>query len=448
MFFPNIYCMVLLGDKLREIFDKLSERHFITSEVIDETVKEIQKALISADVEISLIFELSKKIKELKGEKIPENIASKEYIIKRIYDILAELFGAVPDFTKIPKRILLCGLFGSGKTTTAIKLANYYKKKRFDVGIIAADTYRLAAYEQLVQFGKGFEVFGGVSKSAVETVKLGLEHFKEKDIIIVDSAGRNALDAELSKELKDIKEVLNPEMSFLVLSADIGQIALKQAKDFNELIGINGVILTKMDGSAKGGGALAACAYLKCPVYFIGNGEKIEDLQQFDSMRYLSQIMGYPDLQGLLEKVQDAEMDIEDIEEFNFDVYRKQLKMANKLGGITKIAKMLGFGKAIPEDVAELTESKIKSFNAMIDSMTPYERKHPECLNTSRLTRIAKGSGTKLEDVRLLVKQFNIMRETFLKMRSKNPEDIKQEDLQKIMQKQMQKKMKKKIKIR
>ena len=440
--------MSMFGDKLRSIFDGLNGKHFITSDVIDETAKEIQKALILADVEVSLVFELSKKIKELKGEAIPEGIDSKDYIIKRIYDLLTNFFGSSADFDKIPKRILLCGLFGSGKTTTTGKLAQYYKRKKLSVGIIAADTYRMAAYEQLVQYAHEFEVFGNVSKSASETVKKGIEHFKDKDIIIVDSAGRNALDAELSKELKDIKEAFKPDMSFLVLSADIGQIALKQAKEFNELVGLNGIIITKLDGSAKGGGALAACTYLKSPVYFVGNGEKIEDLQQFDSTRYLAQIMDYPDLQGILEKVEQAEMSPEDIEEFNFDVYKKQLKMAGKMGGITKIAKMLGFGKAIPEDAAGLAEGKMSGFNSMIDSMTPYERQHPDCLNTSRLQRIAKGSGTKLDDVRLLVKQYNIMKDTFDKMKGKNPEDLNQQDLQKVMEKQMQKKMKRKFKLK
>jgi len=440
--------MTLFGEKLRSIFDGLSNRHFITSDVIDETAKEIQKALITADVEVSLVFELSKKIKELKGEKAPENVDPKEYLIKRIHDLLANFFGSEADFTKNPKRILMLGLFGSGKTTSTGKLANYYKRKKLSVGIIAADTYRMAAYEQLKQYCYEFEVFGNVSKDAGETVKQGLEHFKAKDVIIVDSAGRNALDAELSKELASIKDALNPDMSFLVLSADIGQIALKQAKEFNEIVGINGIIITKLDGSAKGGGALAACAYLKAPVYFVGDGEKIEDLSQFDSTRYLSQIMDYPDLQGLLERVEEAEVNPEDIEEFNFDVYKKQLKMAGKLGGITKIAKMLGFGKAIPDEAAGLAEGKLKGFSAIIDSMTPYERQHPDVLNTGRLNRIAKGSGSKLDDVRLLIKQYNMMKETFDKMRNKNPEDLNQEDLQKVMQKEMQKKMKRKFKLK
>jgi len=237
-------------------------------------------------------------------------------------------------------------------------------------------------------------------------------------------------------------------LCLLVLSADIGQIALKQAEQFNNIVGLNGIIITKMDGSAKGGGALAACTKLKIPVFFIANGEKIEDLQKFDSTRYLSQIMGYGDLQGLLEKIDSLkDEDLENITEFNFNTYKKQLKMTSKIGGFTKLAGMLGIGK-IPKDAMGLAEDKMKQFNYMIDSMTPYERTHPEVLTTNRLQRIAIGSGTKLEDVRLLIKQFNMMSETMNKFKDKNPEDLGKEDLQKVMQKEMQKKMKKKFKLK
>ncbi len=439
----------MFGDKLREIFDSLGSKHFVTEETIDDVSKEIQKALIMADVDVSLVFELSKKIKALKGEKAPEGADPKEYLVKRVYDLLSGLFGSASEIPQVPKRILLCGLFGSGKTTSACKIANFYKRKKLDVGIIAADTYRMAAYEQLKQYAINFNVFGNVSKTAGETVKQGLKHFKDKNTIIVDTAGRSALDSELAKELKEVKEVLQPDLSILVISADLGQIALKQAKEFNEIVGLNGIIITKMDGSAKGGGALAACAHLQIPVLFIGSGEKIEDLQVFDSIRYLSQIMGYPDLQGLLEKVNSLEEgEFEPPETLDFTTFKKQLKMAGKLGGLTKIAKMLGFGKYVNDELSGVAETKFKAFSAMIDSMTPYERTHPDCLSTSRLNRIAKGSGTKLEDTRLLMKQYNMMQEAFGKMKNAKEQSFNPKDLEKMMQKQAQKKMKKKFKLK
>lgn len=438
----------MLGDKLREVFDKLSGKKFITEDTLTEIAKEIQKALIVSDVNLNLVLDISKKIKELKGEKVPDELAEKEFIIKRIYDLLVELFSVNSEIPVNPKRILLTGLFGSGKTTTAVKLAKYYAKKRFNIGIIAADTYRMAAYEQLKQYGNEFEVFGNVSKDAAETVKQGLEKLKGKDIIIIDSAGRSALDEDLRKELKAIVEVANPELSLLVMSADIGQIALKQANEFNELVKLSGIVLTKMDGSAKGGGALAACSNIKIPVLFIGVGEKIEDLQEFDATRYLSNVMGYGDLKGLLEKVSEIDDKDLDLEEFDFDVFKKQIGMTKKIGSIGKLANMLGFGKMLNAEATELAQKHMNKFGFVIDSMTKYERKHPDCLNSSRIKRIASGAGVSVNDVHLLIKQYKTMKDTFENFKGKDVSKIGEKDVQGIFKKQMQKKLKKKIKLK
>jgi len=441
----------MLGDKLREIFDKLQGKRFITEDILLETSKEIQKALIISDVNIGLVLEVSKKIKGLKGEQVPDSIDEKDFLVKKIYDVLVELFSVDAALPSKPHKILLCGLFGSGKTTTAVKLANYYKKKKFSVGIIAADTYRMAAFEQLQQFGNEYDVYGGVSKDASETVKKGLEYFekdKPKDIIIVDSAGRSALDSELSSELSIIYKTLKPDLSLLVLSSDIGQIALKQAQEFNSLTPLTGIILTKMDGSAKGGGALAACSSINIPVFFVGVGEKISDLQEFDATRYLSNVMGYGDLQGLLERVQELDEKELDVSEFNFETFKKQLKLTKKIGSFGKIAGMLGLGKMLNADATEKAQKQMEKFNVIIDSMTKNERLNPDSLNSSRVSRIAKGSGTTTEDVRLLVKQFRTMQETFDKLRGKNIENFNEKDMQGMLQKQMLKKMKKKVKLK
>ena len=435
----------MLGDKLRNIFDKISGKKIITEDTLTEVSKEIQRALIVSDVNIKLVLETSKKIKALKGEKIPKNIDEKEYIVKRIYDILINLFSFEKELPIKPKKILLVGLFGSGKTTTAVKLATYYKKKHFNVGLIGADTYRMAAFEQLKQFGKDFDVFGNTDKDASNVVKEGLKTLK-KDIIIIDSAGRSALDSELSNELKSIAQTTKPDLTFLVLSADIGQIALTQAKEFNDIINIDGIILTKIDGSAKGGGALAACAELKIPVYFIGVGEKINDLQKFDATRYLSNIMGYGDLEGLLEKVKDLEINDLDIKDFNFKTFKKQLNITNKIGGLGKIANMLGLGKMLNNEATQKAQTQFKKFNYIIDSMTEFERLNPEIINTSRIKRIAKGSGTTIDDVRMLIKQFKTMKSTFNQFNGTNPENLNEKDLQGIMEKQMQKQAMRKMK--
>jgi signal recognition particle subunit SRP54 len=391
---------------------------------------------------------VSNQIKALKGEHIPEGVEEQDFIIKRMYDILSNLFSYSYELPERPKRILMLGLFGSGKTTTTIKLANYYKKKGQSVGIIAADTFRMAAYEQLKQYGQNFDVFGNVSKSASETITQGLVNFKDKDLIIVDSAGRSSFDEELSKELNDISSVFKPDLSILVLSADVGQIALNQAKEFNSIVPLKGIIITKMDGSAKGGGALAACSEINIPVLFIATGEKIEDLQQFEVMRYLSSMMGYGDLKGILERVQDA--DIQDIDPNTFDlnVFKKQIGMTKKIGSLGKIAGMLGFGKFLNKDVEEKAELSINKFGYMIDSMTNYERSNPAVIDGSRIRRISKGSGTKIEDVHMLLKQYKTMQDAFDKFKGKSPENLGQDDIQGLFKKQMQKKMKRKLKIR
>ncbi|MBU2476169.1 signal recognition particle protein Srp19, partial [Candidatus Micrarchaeota archaeon] len=234
---------------------------------------------------------------------------------------------------------------------------------------------------------------------------------------------RSALDQELVKEIKEVNSALKPDLTLLVLGADIGQIAGKQAKAFHESVGVNGVIITKMDGSAKGGGTLIACSITNAPVYFIGTGEKMQDLEEFDSTRYLSRIMGYGDLQGLLEKVKEAtedeEVDLEELmkKEFNLDIFYKQLKAARKMGPLNKVMDMMGMGQQIPKEQMELGEEKLDAFKVIMDSMTQKEKLEPELLNHSRIQRIAKGAGKKEEDVRELIKHYKQMKKVFKQMK-------------------------------
>lgn len=415
-----------LGENLRKAMEKIRNSGSLDKDTVKEVVKEIQRALISSDVQIELVLKLTKQIEEEAFKDLPKGINRREFITKNTYDILAEALGGSKKLEKVPERILMVGLYGSGKSTSCAKIAKYYAKRGKKVGLICADVFRPAAFEQLKQLSEKIEVpFFGIQeeKNAAKVVREGIKEFKGFDLIIVDSAGRSALDQELVKEIKEVNSALKPDLTLLVLGADIGQIAGKQAKAFHESVGVNGVIITKMDGSAKGGGTLIACSITNAPVYFIGTGEKMQDLEEFDSTRYLSRIMGYGDLQGLLEKVKEAtedeEVDLEELmkKEFNLDIFYKQLKAARKMGPLNKVMDMMGMGQQIPKEQMELGEEKLDAFKVIMDSMTQKEKLEPELLNHSRIQRIAKGAGKKEEDVRELIKHYKQMKKVFKQMK-------------------------------
>ena len=429
-----------LGEKLRKTIDGISRARVVDKETLKESVKEIQRALISSDVEVSLVLELSKKIEKEAFVELPKGLTRREHVVKVTYDLLAELLGGEVKIPESPKRILLVGLFGSGKTTSVGKVAKYYTKRGKKVGVIAADTYRPAAYEQLQQIAeKGKIPFYGdkKEKNAAKVVKEGLKEFeKGYDLIIADSAGRSGLDKELVKEIKEMHSAFKPDEVWIVMSADIGQIAKKQAQAFHDAVKVNGVIVSKIDGSAKGGGALAACHSTGAKVYFLGTGEKMDDLEEFDAQRYLGRIMGYGDLQGLLEKakeLEDEEMpDLEAMlkEQFNLKIFYQQLKAARKMGSLEKVAEMVGLKMQIPKEQLEIGEEKLDGFKVMMDSMTEKELQDPDLLNRPRIERIAKGSGKKVEGVRELIKQYKQMKNVFKRFK-KFSDPKKMEKLQK-----------------
>ncbi len=455
-----------LGEKLRNALEKLRNSSALDQSAVKEAVKEIQRALISSDVEISLVLDLSKKIEEESFKDLPEGVNRKEFVIKATYDLLVSLLGGeTVEVPERPKKILLVGTFGHGKTTSTAKLGKYYSKKGLKVGVICADSFRPAAFDQLKQLcEKAHLKFYGnkEEKNAAKIVQHGLQELKETDLIIVDSAGRSSLDEELVKEIKEINSILKPELNLLVLGADIGQIAKKQAIGFHDAVGVQGVIITKMDGSAKGGGALAACHVTKSQVYFIGVGEKIDDFEEFNAQRFLSRIMGYGDLKALLEKVQDIESEVtpEQLEkimqgEFNLQMFYDQLKAARSMGPIKKVMELMGLGYKIPDELMEGGEKKLDSFKVIMDSMTKQEKSDPEIINSSRIQRIAKGSGTKEKDIRELIKNFKQMKKMFKEFnRSKMDKQLMQGkganlDLNSLMQKFQGKKLaKKKFKLR
>lgn len=445
------------GESLRKAMEKLRNSSTLDRETVKEAVKELQRALISSDVEISLVLRLSREIEQEAFTDLPPGISRHEHVLKTTHDRLAGILGGHTEPPQKPKRILLCGLYGSGKTTTAGKLAKWYSKRGMKVGLIAADVFRPAAVEQLRTVGEKAKAkfYGDESeKNPEKVVKRGLEALADCDLIICDSAGRSALDEELIREIKAIDKAFGASEKWLVIGADTGQVAKKQAQAFHEIIGVNGVILTRMDGSAKGGGALAACHATGSKVYFIGTGEKADDLQEFDATRYLGRIMGYGDLQALLEKAKEVQeeegLDAEEMlsADFTLETFHQQMKAARKMGPLGKVMEMMGVGQQVPKEFAELGEQKLNRFGYIIDSMTTQERTNPDVLNKSRIARIARGSGTTQENVRELLKNFKKMKKVFRQfssMDTKKLEEGKGINMQKL-QRMFAKK--KKFKIR
>ncbi|MEM4598207.1 MAG: signal recognition particle receptor subunit alpha [Candidatus Diapherotrites archaeon] len=440
----------MLGENLRKALDRISSATFLSDETIEESIKDIQRALIASDVDVNLVYNLANEIRAISKKKPPEGLSRKEFIIKNTYDLISALLGGTPNPPEKPRSILLLGLFGQGKTTTAAKLARFYKKRGLSVGLVCADVHRPASYEQLKQLSEAVGVdFFGIKgeKNARKIVEQAIGSLKKKDLLIVDSAGRSALDADLIQEIKDLKAALNPDEIWLVLSADIGQLAKKQAKAFHDAVGVNGIIISKADSSAKAGSTLAACAETKAPVYFIGTGEKTDEFELFDAKRYIAKIMGYPDLKGLLEKASEIEIESpEELleEEFNLDVFYKQLKATMSMGPLDKIAEMLGLKQALPKEEIEITGEKLKRFKVIMDSMTKQERKKPEIITSSRIKRIAKGSGSTEANVRELLRNYKKMERMFGKIKKIAKSDsIEDVDMEKILKKFSVKKKKK-----
>ena len=431
-----------LGESITRALNKIKNATFVDKKLVKEVIKDIQKALIQADVNVRLVLKMSKEIERRAiYEEVPKGLSKKEHIIKIVYEELIKLLGEEGQKLKIdPKKrnvILLVGIQGSGKTTTAAKLARYLQKMGLRPGLIEADTYRPAAYQQLKQLAERIHVpvYGVESgeKTPVEVVKEGLERLKNVDVVIIDTAGRHKEEKELLKEMKEIKEVANPDEIILVIDGTLGQQAKSQAKAFKEAVGdIGSIIVTKLDGSAKGGGALSAVAEIKAPIKFIGTGEGIEDLEPFDPKKFVSRLLGMGDLDTLLKKTEDI---IDEETEESLDAIMKgkftlnelysQLEAISKMGPMKQIISMIpGFGGAIPKEAVHLTEQKLKKYKVIMDSMTKEEKENPEIIKSSRIRRIARGAGVREEDVKELLRYYtttknalqNLKRGKMLKM--------------------------------
>ncbi len=406
-----------LGEGIRKAIAKINGASVIDEVAVNEMIKEIQRSLILSDVEIELVSKLTSNIKKQALEaKIQAGISNRELIIKIVYDQLVLMMGENYSPQLNSQKIMLVGLFGAGKTTTCAKLAKFYSSKGLKPGVIAADVHRPAAYEQLEQLSKSINVdFFGIKgeTDASKVVEKGLEHLHKNNcqVIILDTAGRSAFDVELAEELKVMSRIYAPDQTYLVISADIGQVAGKQARQFNSNVKIDGVIVTKMDGSGKGGGALSAVNAVGGKVCFIGSGEKPDALEVFDSKKFVARLCGFADLPALLEKLKDsaqeeALMKAAEIGKLDYESFMGQLKSLKKMGPLKGVLQMMG-AYDLPADVVGKSEERLKKFEAAVNSMTIYERRNPQAMkNISRQARVAKGAGLDPQTVKELVSNF------------------------------------------
>jgi len=370
-----------------------------------------------------LVFDLTKKIKEraLK-EKTASALTKKEQLINIVYEELVAFLGGEGykiEIKEKPFKILLVGLFGSGKTTTAGKLAKFFTKRGHKVALVGLDVHRPAAMEQILQTGERVHVPVFLDKGEKDPIKIWKKfenEIKKFDVVIVDTAGRDALSKDLIEEIERVNKEVNAQENLLVISADIGQAAQKQAEQFHQSCGITGVIATKMDGTAKAGGALSACAVTKAPIKFIGVGEKADDLETFNPKGFVSRLLGMGDLEALLEKAKEAitEEEAQDLGkkflkgEFNLIDLYEQMQAMKKMGPLNKIAEMIpGFGQLkLPKEALDVQEGKLEKWRHVMDSCTKEELEDPEQISSQRIERIAKGSGTDVKEVRELLKQY------------------------------------------
>lgn len=408
-----------LSDGLQSAVNRIIGAKRIDEALVNDVIRDIQRALLGADVSVKLVFELSNRIKKRAfEEKPPPGTTPKSHVLRIVYEELVGIVGNGLNIELKPQTLMLVGLQGSGKTTTTAKLARYFQKKGLKPFVICADTYRPAAYEQLSTLCEkiGVSFYGEKGeKDAVSIVRRGLKEGRKYDIKIIDTTGRHALEHELIEEMKKIHEIAQPEHTILVLDAAIGQGASEQARAFDEAVGVSGIIITKLDGTAKGGGALSAVSEIGSPIAFIGAGETLDDLEPFDPNRFISRVLGMGDIQTLLERAKE----IKEIEpkkilsgQFTLKDFYEQLEAMEKLGPLKQVIQMLplgGMGIKLSDEEYEMTKEKMDRFKVIMKSMTKKELENPRIIDSSRVLRIARGSGTSVEEVRNLLKYYKMM---------------------------------------
>jgi signal recognition particle subunit SRP54 len=432
-------------DKLREGFQNAINRLIGSSSVdekeIKEFVREIQRALIYGDVQAKIVVSVTERIeKRALEERPPPGLPRKDHIVKILYEEFAKILGEEGKLDLPTNRaniLLLVGIQGSGKTTTIGKLARLLVKRGYRVGVVAADTFRPGAVTQLKTICSDINVpvFSIENeKDSVKVARAGVEYFKtmNSNIILVDTAGRHKEEHSLLDEMKQISNSIHPDMAFLVIDGTIGQAAFAQASAFHNAIPVGGIIITKLDGAAKGGGALAATAATGARIFYIGTGERIDDLEPFSPTRFVGRLLGMGDLQTLLDRAKELEnvADEKQIKrmmsgKLTMNDFLTQIESVKKMGSLRKIIDSLpGFSQMnIPAENLEEVEGKMKYWRAMIQAMTPIERSDPEMLNSQRIKRIAKGTGVAEREVKDLLKRY---RETKTMMKASKGRQFRQ----------------------
>ena len=412
-----------LKDSLRGAIQKIVKSSGIDEELIKELSKDVQRALLQSDVNVRLVLEITKNLEDRSlNETPPPGLSRKDHIVKILYDELSKLLGNETEFnfqSGKQNKVILLGIQGSGKTTVASKLAKFLTKQGYSVGVIGADTYRPGALVQLRTMCEksNVEVYGEENnKDSPEIVKNGLKHYEKLplDIILIDTAGRHKQEQDLLDEMDRINKVANPDLVLLVIDGTIGQQCFSQAEAFHKTLPVGGIIVTKLDSSAKGGGAIAASAATGAQIMYIGTGERIDDLEKFSPTRFVGRLLGMGDIQAVLDLAKRLENEGDDVRlkrissgKMNMEDFFYQLEEVTKVGSLRGfLDNMPGLSGMVKDDQLDQMEGRVSKWRFIIQSMTKEEKADPDLLNSSRIKRIARGSGWSEHEVKELVKNY------------------------------------------
>ena len=412
-----------LKNNLRAAIKKIVNSSGVDEELIKELSKDVQRALLQSDVNVRLVLEITKNLEERSlNETPPPGLSRKDHIVKILYDELAKLLGKETEFSfqaGKQNKVLMLGIQGSGKTTITAKLSKFLTKQGYKVGVVGADTYRPGALVQLKTMCEkaNVEVYGDEkNKDSPQIVKNGIKHFEDSnlDIILIDTAGRHKEEKTLLDEMKEIKKAAEPDLSLLVIDGTIGQQCFSQAEAFHKIVPVGGIVITKLDSSAKGGGAIAASAATGAQIMYVGTGERIDDLEKFSPTRFVGKLLGMGDIQALLDLAKRLESEADDVRlkrissgKMNMDDFYYQLEEVTKVGSLKGLLdNMPGLSGMVKEDQLDQVEGRIEKWRYIIQSMNKQEKADPDIINASRVKRIARGSGWPEHEVKELIKNY------------------------------------------